>query len=172
MSKYVALLRGVNVGGRILKMADLKLCFEKGGYKNVKTYLQSGNVAFESGSSKDKLKAEIETLLADTFKYPAKVIVVGARELKKIIEDNPFQQAEAGYHQYVIFFENGLENDFTKEITDTLNEQVQAGDGVVYWMVKKGETLKSARGKLLTKAKYRQFNTNRNINTLQKLVAE
>jgi len=169
MTKYVAFLRGVNVGGRIVKMADLKACFEKAGFKEVKTYLQSGNVAFESDKSEPALKTQIEELLTKTFSYPAKVQVISMDNLKKIVQANPFNGASKNYHQYVIFFENGLEKDFAAEATDPANEEIKAGQGVVYWKVERGQTLKNTRGKLLSKAKYKDFNTTRNINTLQKI---
>ena len=52
MGRYVALLRGINVGGKnLIKMADLKACFEEHGFERVVTYIQSGNVLFESGES-------------------------------------------------------------------------------------------------------------------------
>jgi uncharacterized protein (DUF1697 family) len=51
MTKYVAFLRGINVGGRIIKMADLRICLEKAGFGDVKTILQTGNVIFESDIS-------------------------------------------------------------------------------------------------------------------------
>jgi uncharacterized protein (DUF1697 family) len=171
MMEHVAFLRGVNVGGRIIKMAELKACFEKAGYRNVSTLLQSGNVVFESNKSQAQLKTEIETVLTETFNYPAKVIVISVEDLKKIVAANPFAKAGAEYHQYVIFFENDLAQDFAGEAVDSNDEQVRAGQGVAYWKVQKGQTLKSTRGKLLTKTKYREFNTNRNLNTLQKIIA-
>jgi uncharacterized protein (DUF1697 family) len=170
MTKYVAFLRGINVGGRIIKMAELVACFEKASFKNVTTLLQTGNVSFESDKKEPELKAEVEELLTKTFNYPAKVIIVSADNLRKIIESNPFEGAPPEYHQYIIFFENGLEKDFVADAQEAKGEKTQAGEGVVYWKVKKGMTLQSSRGKILTKAKYKNFNTNRNINTLKKLV--
>lgn len=170
MSKYAALLRGINVGERIIKMSELQVCFEKMGLKEVKTYLQSGNVTFESNLSEIELKQKIEAVLTKTFNYPAKVIVVSAEKLKKIVDANPFTNAPADYHQYVIFFENSLEKDFAKEEVKLTDEAIKIGSGVIYWKVQKGMTLKSAIGKLLTKTKYKNFNTNRNINTLKKLI--
>jgi uncharacterized protein (DUF1697 family) len=176
MAKYVAFLRGVNVGGRIVKMAELKVCFEKAGFKNVSTLLQSGNVVFDpsTGSgqeaSKAELKSQIEELLTKTFNYPAKVQVISLDNLKQIVDVNPFAGAPAEYHQYVIFIENDLETGLVAEAGKQLGEEVAVGRGVVYWKVQKGQTLKSPFAKLLTKSKYKDFNTNRNINTLQKIL--
>jgi uncharacterized protein (DUF1697 family) len=170
MIKYVAFLRGINVGGRIIKMADLKVCFEKMDLNNVATLLNSGNVVFESDLKAPELKTKIEDGLTNTFNYPAKVWVLSIDEIQKIVDANPFKNAPEDYHQYVIFFENGLEKDFAKETADLEDEKVEAGSGVAYWKVQKGKTLQSSRGKLLAKAKYKNFNTNRNINTLQRIL--
>lgn len=63
MMKYVALLRGINVGGRIIKMSDLQAIFESLGLEHVSTVLQTGNVLFSSGGSLDVLVNVIETSL-------------------------------------------------------------------------------------------------------------
>ena len=170
MTKYVALLRGINVGGRIIKKDELKACFEKLSLQNVKAVLQSGNVIFVSDLKSSELKQKIGAALTKTFNYPAKVWVFSVEELEKIIEANPFTDAPADYHQYVIFFEDGLEKEFVSEDIERGDEEVQAGNGVVYWKVQKGMTLKSARGKETSKAKYKN-STTRTINTLKKLAA-
>src|SRR6266576_3131034 len=126
MPTYVAFLRGVNVGGRIIKMADLKVCFEKMSFKQVKTILQTGNVVFESDKTDTaKLKGQIEEMLTDTFNYPAKVQVISLENLKKIVEANPFADAPADYHQYVIFIENDLEISLVAEAGKQLGEAVK-----------------------------------------------
>lgn len=170
MAKYVAFLRGINVGGRIVKMADLKVCLDKAGLNNVKTVLQTGNVTFESGASQPKLKDLIQTTLAKTFDYPAKVQVIAMDDLQKIIKDYPFA-AKEGFHSYVVFMENDLEAALVAEAGRQMGEKVERGQGVVYWQVARGDTLKSEFAKLLTKTKYKDFNTNRNLNTLNKILS-
>ena len=167
---YVAFLRGINVGGRNIKMADLRACFELAGFKGVKTYLQSGNVVFASDKNKVALKEQIEKLLSVTFNYQVKVQVVSMDDLREIVAANPFGGAPKDFHQYVIFIENDLEAGLIAEAGKLLGEQVQAGQGVVYWKVQKGMTLKSKFAKLLVKSKYKEFNTVRNVNTLNKLL--
>ena len=169
MTKYVAFLRGINVGGRIIKMADLKKCCEAMGLKNVRTVLQSGNVLFESDQA--DLQKRIEAALQKAFDYPAHAQVVGLEDLTRIIDNYPFKNDDASKQNYVIFMENGLEKELIKEaVIDQGHEQVQSGNSVIYWQVDKGMTLKSDFAKYLTKAKYKDFNTNRNINTLRKLL--
>jgi uncharacterized protein (DUF1697 family) len=172
MMKYAVFLRGINVGGRVVKMADLKICLEKAGLKNVVTLLQSGNVVFESASSADELKKIIESTLTETFDYPAKVQVFTVDNLRKIVDGYPLGIASGKQHDYVIFVENGLEKAILADNYSLGDgEKVQAGDGVIYWRVDQGLTLRSSFGKALAKAKYKQFNTNRNLKTLKKLLA-
>lgn len=171
MNSYVLLLRGINVGGRIIKMSDLKQCLDGIGLLNVKTVLQTGNVVFESEMKGPELKEKIEATLSKTFNYPSKTQVLSSYKLAEVIKKYPFK-AEEGFHSYVIFLENGLEKDLVDEPVD-LNpaaEKREVGPGVVYWQVERGQTLKSPFAKLLTKSKYKDFNTNRNLNTLKKLI--
>jgi uncharacterized protein (DUF1697 family) len=171
MKYWVALLRGVNVGGRTIKMAELRPALAGLGLANVETVLQSGNVAFESPLSAAELKERIEDGLGRRFGYDAHVQVIDRDRLVKTIEAYPFGTADESRHDYVIFVERGLEKDLAAEKVDLgANEKIEAGDGVVYWRVDKGSTLQSAFGKLLTKTKYRDLNTNRNLRTLRKLV--
>lgn len=92
MIKYVALLRGINVGGnKKVPMSDLKKTFESIGFENVKTLLNSGNVIFEgSGTNAETL----ETKLASQFEFDIPVILRTADEIQKLVNSNPFKQIE------------------------------------------------------------------------------
>lgn len=172
MTKYTVFLRGVNVGGRIIKMTDLRLCLKKAGLHDVTTLLQSGNVIFKSDLGASELKKLIETTLSETFSYPAKVQILPLGTLASIVEQYPHGTAGDNQHDYVVFMENGLEQELAAEPCQ-LNpgEKVAVGRSVVYWRVDKGSTLKSNFAKLLAKSKYRDFNTNRNLKTLRKMLA-
>lgn len=173
MTEYVAFLRGVNVGGRAVKMAELESCLESAGLQDVQTIVQSGNVIFESPeTSTAELKKQIEVILLQTFGFTVKVQVLTRDALAKIVAANPFTDAGDTKHQYVIFMENGLEKDLCgqAEGLDSQQEAVECGQGVVYWKVDKGSTLQSNFAKYLTKAKYKDFNTNRNVSTLRKML--
>ena len=91
MNKYLALLRGINVGGNnIIKMVDLKICFESIGFANVQTYIQSGNVLFESEANDiEKLTSNIEKVLSERFNYRSKVVIVSQKQLEKIVSNAP-----------------------------------------------------------------------------------
>lgn len=171
--QYIILLRGINVGGRKILMAELKACFEKAGYKNVKTVLQTGNVIVESGE-KDPvvLRKHIETILNDTFNYPALVLVLQPEQLKKIMQKNPFKEADTQFHRYIVFTEKGFEKEMVRQadVLDKTIEAVSAGKEVIYWRVLKGQTLDSTFGKYMGKAAAKHFMTNRNMNTLEKIL--
>jgi len=90
---YVALLRGINVGGNsLVPMAKLKKVFESMGFKNVKTVLASGNVIFEGeGAGRDALREKIEGAIEKDFKRHFDVIVYKIRDLEKIAEKYLFK---------------------------------------------------------------------------------
>ena len=88
---YVALLRGINVGGKnIIKMAELRDCFEAEGFRDVATYIQSGNVIFRAPSSGLKsLTSRIEEMLAATFAYEACVVVHSRKQMRSVVSSAP-----------------------------------------------------------------------------------
>jgi uncharacterized protein (DUF1697 family) len=91
-SIYVSLLRGINVSGqKIIKMERLRDVFESGGFQDVKTYVQSGNVLFRA-PTKDpvKLAARIHSMINDEFGFSVSVLVRSAAELNKVAKANPF----------------------------------------------------------------------------------
>lgn len=93
MTIYIALLRGINVSGKnIIKMADLKRTFESMGLSQVKTYIQSGNVLFESNEKEEELRRRIEHEIEKVFGFAVTVVLRTASELEHIIENCPFSQ--------------------------------------------------------------------------------
>jgi uncharacterized protein (DUF1697 family) len=95
MSIFVALLRGVNVGGKNkIKMTDLKSMFEGIGLSRVKTYIQSGNVLFESDEKEEVLRQKLEQEIESTFGFAIKVVLRTSEELKKVAENCPFVKEE------------------------------------------------------------------------------
>lgn len=92
---YAALLRGINVGGKNkIKMTDLKLMFEDIGCTQVETYIQSGNVIFESDLSTVDVKAAIEQEIEKKFGFTIDVIIRTGEELVQILKNCPFTQQE------------------------------------------------------------------------------
>jgi uncharacterized protein (DUF1697 family) len=102
--KYVAFLRAINVGGHaIIKMADLRKMFEAAGLQNVQTYIQSGNVIFESEEvAGESLAKQIERQLEKAAEYKIELFVRTMREVQSIAEKSPFE-AKDGEMVYVTF---------------------------------------------------------------------
>jgi uncharacterized protein (DUF1697 family) len=102
---YVALLRGINVGGNNkVPMADLRdMCLGLG-YDNVETYIQSGNVVFDAAASEASVVAEMEVGLLSTFGLTLSVVVRSAAELVEIVTHNPFPTEGDGTKLHVTCF--------------------------------------------------------------------
>jgi Uncharacterized protein conserved in bacteria len=95
MTTYIALLRGINVGGKnIIKMTELKKVFESMGLFDVKTYIQSGNVLFNSSETEDILKEKIESEIEKVFRISLTVVLRTASELEGIINNCPFSEEQ------------------------------------------------------------------------------
>lgn len=93
MTQYVALLRGINVGGKnIVKMADLKRMLEGLGLQFVQTYIQSGNVVFRSDKAEEALRKTIEQQFASVFGFPVIVVLRTVTELNQMIRHCPFSK--------------------------------------------------------------------------------
>jgi uncharacterized protein (DUF1697 family) len=90
MPTYIALLRGVNVGGNILKMDRLREICAKLGAENPRTYVQSGNVVFEARGAAAEWETKLEKKLASESRLPVSVIVRTALEMNKVFAGNPF----------------------------------------------------------------------------------
>lgn len=107
MIRYVAFLRGINVSGqKLIKMEALRQYFEMPGFKNVVTYIQSGNVLFDSKETdEDKLLAKIDRQLTKQLGYPVPVVLRSLEEIKEVVRKNPFKDepAESARKLYVYF---------------------------------------------------------------------
>ena len=135
----LALLRGINVGGNnIIKMVDLKQCFEEMGFTNVVTYIQSGNVIFQSKEHDlQDLTEKIEKGLSKKFNYSARAVVVSQAILEEAIDQAPkgFGEEPENYRYDVIFLKppmtarEAIKSVRTKEEIDT----AIAGKNVLYF---------------------------------------
>ena len=171
MQKYIAFLRGINVGKIRIKMADLRAAFEKMGCQEVKTFLQSGNIVFNSEKKITELKSILEKGLTETFNYEAYVLLYKYETLADFIANYPMEKEE-GWHNYVVFVEDDSTFEELKKIAEEAGEEkarIKMGDGVIYWKVKKGNSLSTPFSKFLAKKKYKSMTTVRNMNTLGKV---
>jgi uncharacterized protein (DUF1697 family) len=175
MKQYVALLRGINVGGKnLIKMSELKACFESLGYQNVRTYIQSGNVLFSSdGSNQIELRDRLEEALSKTFNYTSRLVVRSQDELVDIVAGAPkgFGSDPEAYRYDVIFLkeplaaEEAMKSVTTKEGVD----QAYSGKGVLYFSRLISRASQSRLARLVSLPVYQSL-TIRNWNTTTKLL--
>ena len=169
--RYVILLRGVNVGGVSVKMAELRELLTGLGYDEVKTVLASGNALATSDASASDMKATVEGALKARFGYDAIVHVLTVEELRSAVDGYPFARGRDGWHDYALFVSDAAVKSALLALDiDAAHEQAAGGEGVVYWTVPKGDTLDSELGRAIGKASFRPHLTSRNLNTLDKLL--
>ena len=97
MRNFLALFRGINVGGRnIVPMKELASLLEDLGLENVRTYIQSGNVVFESGDTADTgLGAALQDAIEERFGFRPELILLTGAEIEQAVADNPYPEADA-----------------------------------------------------------------------------
>ena len=175
MSRYIALLRGINVGGKnLIKMADLKACFEQHGFPGVVTYIQSGNVIFGStGSSPAELTEKIEKMLGGAFHYRASVVVRSHAQLRRIVDRAPedLGRQPARYRYDVLFLKPPLTASKAIKSVSTREgvDQVYAGTGVLYFSRLSSKASQSRLNRIASMPIYQNM-TIRNWNTTTKLL--
>lgn len=166
MPLYIALLRGINVGGSgMLAMKDLAALCSGLGFDSVRTYIQSGNVLFEARQKEAAIRARLEKSLTARVGKPVDVMVRTPAEMRAILEGNPFPK-EKPAKVAVAFLSAAPPKDLLDRVVATGGEQVKPGKREVYVYYPDG----MGRSKLklpLNKAPA----TVRNINTVAKLVA-
>jgi uncharacterized protein (DUF1697 family) len=171
--KYLALLRGVNVGGNsLIKMSDLKEAVEKSGFANVKTFINSGNVIFESTEvNKSKINAVLEKVLAKRFNLESRVFLLTYEQFKDILAGVPEDWKKLkDIRCYIAFVREPVTaQDVIKEIRVKEGvDFVGVGKGVVYMTTLLSGLTKSGFTKLISTPVYKDI-TMRNYTTAQKL---
>jgi uncharacterized protein (DUF1697 family) len=172
VTRYATFLRGVNVGGVNLKMAEVARAFEDAGFTNVRTILASGNVLLESRLGVDAVRKKAEKALRDTFGYDAWVLAYDIDTVREVSEDFPFEREVEGHHSYVTFVTDEKVLDELAGLAKDAgpDEKIRRGKGVVYWQVPRTGTLDSAMGKTMGKKRYKSSTTTRNLRTLEKVL--
>jgi uncharacterized protein (DUF1697 family) len=173
-TKYVAFLRGINVGGKnIIKMAALKEVVEKCGYRNVSTFIQSGNVIFEAEEDNIKKVANhLEESLSKAFNYQSKIVLVSHDQLRRVLSEVPNKwKNHDDLRCYIAFIiepvtaEAVLAEVKLKEGIDS----AEVGKGVLYMSTLLSGITKSGFTKLIGTKVYKYI-TIRNYNTAQKIL--
>jgi len=175
-TQYLVLLRGINVGGKnIIKMVDLKASFEAMGFSNVLTYIQSGNVVFQS-DEKDKaiLTTKIEKELSKRFDFLARIVAVSHKELEAIVRAAPdeFGRDDKKFRYDVIFLKEPLT---PKEAMKSVSvregvDTASAGKQALYFSRQISRASQSHLTKIIGLPVYQNM-TIRNWNTTTKLLA-
>ena len=171
--RYVALLRGINVGGKTLvKMAELRTCLEGLGFSDVSTYIASGNVLFETDAEDAaKLATTIESAIEKRFELPVKVVVLDRRSYARIVKAIPKAWiGDDARRANVAFVRPGTD---AKKVVRDLDpdpaiEEVKAVNGAILWATRRDSLNRSAMRKLIAGAAYKEL-TVRNLNTTLKL---
>jgi len=169
--KYVAFLRGINVGGKVmLPMKELAVLCEKASLENVRTYINSGNVLFESELNEDALRTKIEAVLEKKMERKMDVVIRTPEELETILKKNPFPN-ENPSQVGVILFADPISKAAARELelaetSSPTKEKIACSkrETYIYYPVGMGQT------KLKMPSSTR-VGTARNINTITKLIA-
>jgi uncharacterized protein (DUF1697 family) len=163
MTKYVALLRAVNVGGTgKVPMTELKSMCDSSGFVNARTYIASGNVVFESKLTEAAVKAKLEKCLASYAGKPVEVLVRTGPEMAAILAKNPFKSRPSNATVAIFLDERPLA-DALKAVTGQAEEEIALGTREIYVHYRAG----MGRSKLKIPAAKK--GTARNMNTVAKL---
>lgn len=170
--KYCAFLRGVNVNGTSMKMAEVMNVFTDAGMKEVSSVLASGNILFSSDKKPSELKNILEKSMSEYFDYEAFLFLKNENEISEIVNNNPFNKAE-DLHIYAFVGIEDVETLLMEEFSKSdkaENENAQIVADTFYWQIQKGNTLGSTFGKVLGKKKLKDKITSRNINTFERIL--
>jgi uncharacterized protein (DUF1697 family) len=171
--RYLALLRGINVGGKNpVPMADLRAVFEKAGHTAVRTYIQSGNVVFEASGRVDE--NGVEAFLERRFGIPLVVVLRTERQLRAVVEGAPdgFGQRPDEFHSDVLFLKSPLTSRQAMRVVQ-LREGVDRawpGKAVVYFQRNSARRTQSRMSSIVGTPEYQRM-TIRSWRTTAKLLA-
>jgi uncharacterized protein (DUF1697 family) len=170
---YLALLRGINVGGKnITKMTALKACLENTGFDRVETFIQSGNVVFETRQkSIAKLTAQIDTAIEAGFGIDPRVVVLSRDRLKTVLADAPAAwRSRTDLRMNIAFVRPPVTAAVALKEVDVRPgvDAVEAGEGVLYMSTTLRDLAKSRMSRIVTKPVYQQM-TIRTFGTCHKI---
>ena len=173
MKTYIALLRGINVGGhKKIPMLDLRALLTKGGFENVHTYIQSGNVIFESSEqSVQKIEDIIKMSILDHFGFEVSVLVKTHQNLKRIFDDSPFSE-DKKKKSYFMMLDNIPNDDLVKMASEKTyeGEEYYIINNCIYYFCEKGYGQAKFNMDYFER-KLNTFATARNYNTMVKLLS-
>ncbi|GAB3526153.1 DUF1697 domain-containing protein [Arthrobacter monumenti] len=171
MTTYAVFLRGINVGGINIKMADLRKALASLPLQDVSTLLATGNILCASKAGSDEVKDMIETCLRDNFGYDAWVVVLTAERVAELVEACPYPADSKERHAYITLSSDieMLDELYQAAGGEANAQQYRLGAEAMSWQVPVGRTLDSEISKLTAKATYKRTTTTRNLRTLVKV---
>ena len=176
LTTYVALIRGLNVGGKNkVPMDGLKKCVEKLGFSNVSTYIASGNIVIESDKEADEVRDRIENALPKSFELDdalVKVLLLTQDQLKAVVKNKPkgFGEQPEKDHSDVIFL-IGIDSGRVMPLFKPREgvDRVWPSDGVIYSQRLSSKRTKSRLNRIMATPEFK-FMTIRNWSTTTKLL--
>ena len=173
MTKFVALLRGINVSGqKQIKMSALKSLFEETGFSEVETYIQSGNVIFSSKEkSSKKLEQKISLAIKKKFGFNVPIIVLTPEEIEYVINNNPFIKKKKDSEKLYVTFLSSLPTDENIKKLNAIDyspEEYIIDGRYIYLFVPNGYG-KAKLNNNLFENKLKVFGTTRNLKTIKAL---
>jgi len=174
MTKFIALLRGINVSGqKKIKMSDLKTLFEDTGFEDVETYIQSGNVIFSSREkSSEKLEQKISSAIKNKFGFDVKVIVITPEEIESVLKNNRFIKKKKDVEKlYVTFLTKSPSDENIKKLNtiDYSPEEYFIDGSYIYLFVPNGYG-KAKLNNNFFENQLKVFGTTRNLKTIKALL--
>ena len=171
MTSYAVFLRGINVGGINIKMADLKEALKEGPFTGVKTLLASGNVVLASDLDPAAVKKEFEATLRKGFGYDAWVVVLTSDRVAELVAACRYPADDKTTHTYLTLASDAAALDelfAAGEVLDSVQLD-RLGPEALAWLAPAGGTLESPFSKLTAKPKYKASTTTRNLRTMIKV---
>ena len=175
MQTYIALLRGINVGGqKKIRMADLKPLLEALGFENITTYIQSGNVVFNSEETNvEKLINQIEEAIFKSYNFEVQILIKKRMELERIVDQNPYTDSKdlEDNKIYFVLLKEIPDLDLVGNLQNVKfeNEQFIIADTCVYLRCGLGAGKAKCNNNLIEN-KLKVVATSRNYRTMRKLL--
>jgi uncharacterized protein (DUF1697 family) len=170
VNKYAVLLRGINVGGVKLAMADLRDIAEGLGYAGAVTILATGNLLIKTDESAEVVKHRISAGLSEHMHMPMRCLVRSKAQIERLAGEET--SVPEGYHHYIIFCDAPILDELLSLFSGyepIEGEKLYTTSDDLHWIVKKGDTLKGFGNAVLGSRKYQTVLTSRNLNTVEKI---
>jgi uncharacterized protein (DUF1697 family) len=171
MPRLVAFLRGINVGGHIVKKEKLQEIFESLGFQNVSTLKQSGNVIFEADAGDEEIMVKLEEKLAQTLGFSSAVFIRTIPQLRSIVESKPFKGCEQEGASFLVTFlpsNQVFPMPLPQIIPKSTAQVISANDSEVFSVTHGGG--EGALPNPFVESKLKIKATTRNVNVIEEIV--